>query len=109
MISSAWYEDVGDTSGDEFIPVKTEGKWGAIDAKGQTVVAAAYKAVDGLYNDRAVFENTDGKYGVLNEKGKIVAQPVYDSIDAFGATGYEFGATIAKKGDYFGLIDDDGK
>lgn len=109
LISSAWYEDISETGSDDFIPVKTEGKWGAINAKGQTVVAAAYKAVDGLYNDRAVFENTDGKYGVLNEKGQIVAQPVYDSIDAFGATGFEFDATIAKKGDYFGLIDDDGK
>lgn len=109
LISSAWYEDVGDTSSDEFIPVKTDGKWGAINAKGQTVVAAAYKAIDGMYNDRAVFENTDGKYGVLNEKGQIVAQPIYDSIDEFGVTGFEFDATKARKGDYYGLIDDDGK
>lgn len=109
LISSAWYEDIGDTGNDEFIPVKKDGKWGAINAKGQTVVAAAYKDMDGMYNDRAVFENNDGKYGVLNEKGQIVAQPVYDAIDEFGVTGYEFDATAAKKGDYYGLIDDDGK
>lgn len=109
LISSVWYEDVGDTESDEFIPVKSDGKWGAINAKGQTVAAPMYKKINSFYNDRAVFKTDDDKYGALDEKGQIKAQPVYDDIEDFGAFGYEFDATVAKKGDAYALLGDDGK
>ncbi|MGN1062418.1 MAG: WG repeat-containing protein [Candidatus Scatosoma sp.] len=109
LISSVWYDDIGDTDSSDFIPVKSDDKWGAINAKGQTVAAPSYKAISAFYNDCAVFKNDDGKYGVLDEKGQIKAQPTYDGIDNFGGFGYEFDASAAKKGDAYALLSDDGK
>lgn len=109
LLSSEWYEDIGETSSGDFIPVRKNEKWGAINSKGQMVAATSYANIEAFCNDRAVFRNDDGKYGALNEKGQIAVQPLYDDVEAFGNVVYEYDVTIAKKGDEYGLIDDDGK
>ncbi len=56
---------------------KKDGKWGFVNAAGETVVNYEYSMVTEFSNGFAGICK-DGKWGVINEKGEVVQEPIYE-------------------------------
>ena len=56
---------------------KKNGKWGFVNASGETVVNYEYDMVTELSRGFAGIYK-DGKWGVINEKGEVVQEPKYE-------------------------------
>lgn len=62
-----------------------DGKWGAIDTKGDIVLPYQYHGVKGTINGMAAIENKKGEFAVIDVKGNMLSDDWYD--DAWVRTG----------------------
>lgn len=85
-------------------------QWGVIDANRQILADPAYDTVY-FFKDGYAIAKKSGKYCHLNTKGQEVYAPQYDSVGYFDynykGSGYS-GLAVAKKGNYYGLINTSG-
>lgn len=61
-----------------FVPVKLNGKWGAIDQEGNEVIPCIYDGMGHFYYDIIPVEK-DGKCGAIDAKGNICIPLIYDT------------------------------
>ena len=60
-------------------PVKIEGKWGLIDAKGELVLSPIYDVV-GDYDENYAVVQQGGKTGLIDITGKVIISPEYVDV-----------------------------
>lgn len=60
-------------------PVKIDGKWGLIDAKGTVIVQPVYDVV-GDYDDQYAVVQKDGKTGLIDKTGKMIIPTKYVDV-----------------------------
>ena len=80
----------------------TQGKWGAIDKAGKTVVPFKYDQLKMFTEGLAGFK-LNGKYGFVDVDGKVCIEPIYDNVSAFNN-----GLASVYVGDSAYLIDKEG-
>ena len=92
---------------DALYPIKVKDKWGYINRKGETVIAAKFDAADDFYEDAAKVGVTNGSqfgYGFIDLQGQWLVQPVYQKAGQFAE-----GLAVVAKGDLYGYVDMRGK
>lgn len=62
-----------------YAPVKSNGKYGFINTKGEVVVPCIYDLAHSFYEGYATVES-NGKWGVVDKKGRVIIQPIYDYV-----------------------------
>lgn len=88
---------------DKFVWAKKDGKWGVIDAEGNTVVAPKY--TDLRFNDQGLSPALwDGKWGLVNYKGEEVLPNKYEDMMTNNRLGYP-----AKLNGKWGLVNKGGQ
>ena len=83
--------------------IKTDGKYGFIDAKGRLLVANRYEAI-GQFKEGLAAIKILGKWGFVNISDQIVINPSYEQVSEFKS-----GIAIIKRNGKLGLIDPNGK
>jgi hypothetical protein len=63
--------------------VKVDGKWGAIDPRGNMVIRPCSSLPLRFSEGRAEFGNSKGLRGVMKPDGAVVVGPRYDAISSF--------------------------
>jgi hypothetical protein len=90
------------------VPLCLDGKCGALDSLGKTVVPFKYKYINAFYNGLAIVMS-DNKIGFVNTKGELAVAEQFDNV-----TDFEYGYAIAtlknsSGNDYKVLLDKTGK
>ncbi len=62
------------------LPIKKEGKWGAIDAKGNIVIAPQYESLSNFDPQGWAAFRKEGKAGVVSEKGEEIIPAEYEQV-----------------------------
>lgn len=118
------FEDAGQFYGEEpmsFAPVKLNGRWGCIDAKGIQIIEPIFlkeeHAVDagkqwihGRHYDTWLYPTTNpetGRWGFVNYLGRWIVEPKYTDHGYFGADNNYMYAQV-KRGETWGNISRDG-
>lgn len=83
--------------------VKKNGKTGFIDEKGVEFIPCIYDAANAYYREGTLTVKLNGKLGIVDRKGKPLTELVYDKMYKFY---YKHG--IVRKGNYFGLLNNQG-
>ncbi|MCB2406703.1 WG repeat-containing protein [Hymenobacter lucidus] len=79
------------------------GKWGLLEADGDTVVPARYSAIGDFHDDRAVVEQ-GGAFGFIDEAGQEILPPTYDALNPYSGS-----YARVRVGDTYTFIDEDGQ
>ena len=79
------------------------GKWGAIDINGKTVLPFIYESLR-IFNEGVTTFSRDGKFGFIDINGKEVIAPQFDDVSAFNN-----GIAVARVGNSAFCIDKYGK
>lgn len=79
------------------------GKWGAINKKGETVIPFKYEGLKAFTEGVAGFER-DGKFGFVDIYGNEIIKPQFDDVSSF----YN-GLAVVRQGDKAYCIDKQGK
>ena len=82
--------------------VKRNGKWGAIDEKGDIAVDLIYESLTTFAEDKA-YCKINGKYGCIGLNGEIIFEPIYQ----FSGTYHEDFCAV-KLGDQWGYVNKEG-
>lgn len=100
---SGLFEEAKDFS-EGYAQVKKDGKWGIINLKGEFVVPAAFKNVQGeKFGARTVFITENVNFGLYEENGKEILKTEYESLR------YCYPNLIkAKKNGKYGVLKSDG-
>lgn len=85
---------------DEYAIIRKNGKYGAINSKGKTVIKPQYNILGAYGSGLFPFLNKEGNWGYINRANRIQIKPTYDN-----ATPFSYGYASVKKGKYWGLID----
>lgn len=89
VLVDAIYEDAGDYY-NGYAPVKTNGKWGYIDATGKTILEPQYLLASSVSDAKTVYvQNENGTYSLLGIDGHILLAGI-QAVD--GADGNTDGA-----------------
>jgi hypothetical protein len=67
---------------DNFVLVKSDGQWGALNDKGETVIAPAFDEMRSFYNGMAAVKKGD-KWGFVNSSGELVIEALYENVRDF--------------------------
>lgn len=89
QIGDMTYEDVRYFADKTYAAVKTGGKWGFIDNKGQLVIAAEYEDAKSFQNGYAPIKK-NGKWGYIDMEGNIVIRPVFQQAHSMSSKGVAF-------------------
>lgn len=81
----------------------TDGKWGAINKSGTTIVPFKYEELTPFHEGVAGFKK-DGKYGYIDINGKEVISPQFDNV-----SGFRNGIAAVAQGDNAYIIDKKGQ
>lgn len=93
------YEDAA-AFRDEYAVYRKNGKYGAINSKGKTVIKPQYNMLGAYGSGLFPFLNDKGKWGYINRANRIQIESIFDN-----ATPFSYGYASVKKGKYWGLID----
>ena len=85
MLLSSW------TIAQSPLPIKKDGKWGAISTEGKVIITPEYEFIGSFgevsleTNQKAywAYFRKDGKTGVLNGQGKVIIEPLYEQARIF--------------------------
>lgn len=107
-----WDGDMGELKvgfSEGLISVQKDGKWGVIDAQGNTVLPFKYdRGIGSFHNGLASFSNGE-KYGFIDKTGKVVIPAAYDSVNDF-VNGYAIVTNYDRNyNGLYGAIDTVGK
>lgn len=95
--SNIWYED-------NVLKVKSNGKYGLINFKGEKILETIY---DDIYSLKGIKNSLilkkDGNTGICNDYGNIIADTIYKNVKAVGKE-YENGYVIVNAESKCGLI-----
>lgn len=80
-----------------------KGKLGYADENGDVVIKCKYQVADEFRNGVARVSTNAEEYGFINEKGKVILPLKYNEIRPF-----DRGTARVRKGEKWGLIDDEG-
>jgi len=83
-------------------PFKNNGKWGAIDKFGTTIIPERFEQIDWFSEGLAVFRDGD-KYGYINKMGKVAIPAQYNDALSFNE-----GYALVELDDKWGMIDRNG-
>lgn len=100
----AVYENAG-TFTDGAAPVEKDGKWGAIDKSGNTIVPFAYQEAASHFSEGLLAVKKNGKWGFVDKTGKEVVVPEYKMVIPEFSEGLTAVETRDKK---WGFIKTDG-
>ena len=89
------FEDIGSEpfKNCDIACVKKNGKWGAINTSGQTVIPFRYSHLGFSDNDILCYEEEKGlfftskKYGLMSPSGRLITEAKYDGITYFHSNG----------------------
>ena len=87
--------------------VKSENKWGMVDAKGKMLIPCKFDRVDFLENtDNKIIRisNDNERYGVIDTLGEVVVDLKYDEIGVF-----KEGRLAVKRNGKWGFVDPSGE
>ncbi|TGE27468.1 WG repeat-containing protein [Hymenobacter metallicola] len=79
------------------------GKWGLLEAGGDTLVAARYSAIGPFQDGRAVVEQARA-FGFIDEDGQEVLPPTYDALNSYSGK-----YARVRIGDTYTFIDEQGQ
>lgn len=82
--------------------VKRNGKWGAIDEKGNVVVSFIYESLT-MFVDDIAYCQLNGKYGCIDLNGTLICEPKYEFTGA-----YHEDYCAVKLGGKWGYVDKQG-
>lgn len=95
--SNVWYED-------NVLKVKSNGKYGLINFKGEKILDIVYDEIDSLKGVKnSLIIKKDGNVGVCSNYGTVIADTIYKDIKALGNT-YESGYIIVTTDNKYGII-----
>lgn len=80
-----------------------EGKYGAIDRKGNEVIAPTSAFIDSFSDGLAAFQDERGQYGFIDKKGQYVINPQFAEVSRFAN-----GLAVVSNGSKYGFIDKKG-
>ena len=98
--SATFCDADGELYNGEIIRVEAEGKFGLIDAHGNTICETTYDRIDDFGERGLALVVKDNLYGYIDKKGKEVFLPRYEELEYFTPNVYKI-----KKERKFGLID----
>jgi hypothetical protein len=67
----------------ELFPVKSGGKWGYVDQKGEFVVNPQFEMAYMFFEGIALVKANNGNYGYIDERGDFVIEPIYKNAGHF--------------------------
>ena len=95
--SNVWYEE-------DVLKVKSNGKYGLINFKGEKILDTIYDDIDALKGVKnSLIIKKDGNTGICNNYGNVIADTIYKDIKALG-TNYENGYIIVNSENKYGVI-----
>ena len=80
-------------------PVRLNGRWGAINAKGQVVIECIYENLGLKFSEGRIIFSAGNRTGVLARGGSIVVPPKYSSVSDFSE-----GTAFVSDGNHYGYI-----
>lgn len=83
--------------------MSAEGKYGAIDRKGNEVIAPTFAFIDSFADGLAAFQDERGQYGFIDKKGQYVINPQFAEVSHFAN-----GLAVVSNGSKYGFIDKKG-
>jgi len=107
--SAQRYDEVGSME-NGLAPVRRDGKWGYVDAKGAEVIAPTYEKAEPFFAGGEVAKVTlGGKMGLIDKTGKVVLPLQYDDIDTIRWWQPAPDFLFVNMGGKWGLVDKAGK
>lgn len=95
--SNVWYED-------NVLKVKSNGKYGLINFKGEKILDTIYDEIDSLKGVKnSLIIKKDGNVGICSNYGTVIADTIYKDVKALGNT-YENGYIIVTTDNKYGII-----
>ncbi|UOQ53727.1 WG repeat-containing protein [Hymenobacter cellulosivorans] len=79
------------------------GRWGLLEADGDTLVPARYSSISDFIDGQAVVEQS-GAFGFIGKNGQEVLPPTYDALNP-----YREGYARVRVGDTYTFLDEDGQ
>lgn len=75
----------------KYILIKSKGKWGLLNQKGETIIPIAYDNIFDIdkTNDKIFYVKNNDKVGLVNIEGQEVVPPIYDNIRRFNDDYFE--------------------
>ena len=96
--NNLWYEN-------NVLKVQKDGKWGAINFSGETVLNAEYDSIQAIPGvENALLIQKQGKYGVSDREGSIILDPNYVEVTNLGKTNRD-GYIVKDDTGLYGIID----
>lgn len=96
--NTLWYED-------NVLKVQKDGKWGAINFEGNTVLPTEYDSIEAIPGvENALRIQKDGKYGVADREGRIILDTNYAEITNLGKTNRD-GYIVKDDTGLYGIVD----
>ena len=81
----------------------SQGKWGAIDKTGATIIPFKYDSLK-IFSEGLAGFKSNGKYGFIDTNGNLVIEAIYDNVSSFND-----GLAAVCMGDKAYLIDKEGR
>jgi hypothetical protein len=103
LVVQPQFDDVGFFSGGYF-PVEKDGKWGMIDAAGNTAIAPQYDRIAGFHAEGLATVTLKGKSWIVDRKGRKVFGDTFEALGGFSGGGW----AAAKLNGKWGAIDTTG-
>lgn len=88
-------------------PVMVDGKWGYIDARGDSIISPRYEAAE-VFSQGLAAVKINGKRGYIDTKGNMVIAPRYDYYNGSSFIGFSEGWALVTSGEGKSFIDGKG-
>ena len=96
--NNLWYEK-------NILKVQKDGKWGAINFNGETILNIEYDAIEAIPGvENALLIQKDGKYGVADDEGRVILDTNYAEITNLGKTNRD-GYIVKDDTGLYGIVD----